>query len=72
MPGVSFLSFGNLVLSCAVQGFQKWGFGAKVAILTGSVAPEFLGDSPPKKWRFWRFCSKVEKSGDFWPKNGDF
>ena len=36
------------------QGFQLWRFRAKVAVLKGPVAPEFRGDSPPKKWRFWK------------------
>ena len=36
----------------ASQGFQLWRFRAKVAVLKGPVAPEFRGDSPPKKWRF--------------------
>ena len=49
----------------AKQGFQKWRFVAKVAILRRPVAPELCGDSPPKKWRFLALLENLSKSGDF-------
>ena len=53
------------VVKTSSQGFQKWRFGAKVAILRGSVSSEFCRISLRQKWRFFIVLENWSKSGVF-------
>ena len=43
------------------QGLQFWRFRAKVAILKDQWRQTFGGDSPLKKWRFWKLWGRRQK-----------
>ena len=43
------------------QGLRLWRFRAKVAILKDQWRQTFGGDSPLKKWRFWKLWGRRQK-----------